>query len=85
MNGEVRVATRCRFLTAQKAAEKRAATSEARGTALGLHAPETPKGEVESEKAGKNAWRDCFSIGFSDSPPLIRGCPNPRGANMFCF
>ena len=34
------------FLTGQKGTEKAAATSEARGTALGLHAPETPKEEV---------------------------------------
>ena len=31
---EIRATVRCRFLTAQKAAEKRAASSEARGTAL---------------------------------------------------
>ena len=46
---------------AGKKPEKPAATSEARGTALGLHAPETPKEEVALAKTGKNAWRDCFS------------------------
>ena len=35
----IRVTFRCRFLTAQKAAEKRAATSEARGTAQGAFGP----------------------------------------------
>ena len=54
-NRKIRAAGRCRFLTAQKAAEKRAASSDARGTALGLHAPETPNGEVALAKTGKNA------------------------------
>ncbi|HIZ42781.1 MAG TPA: hypothetical protein H9811_09490 [Candidatus Gemmiger excrementigallinarum] len=35
--------------------------------------------------AGKNAWKDYFSIGFSDSPPLIRVCPNPRGGKFADF
>ena len=63
---------------AGKKPEKAAATSEARGTALGLHAPETPKEEVALAKTGKNAWRDCFSCRFGGAPPLIRACPNPR-------
>ena len=43
----------CSFLSNQKGTEKVAATSEARGTAWGLHTPKTPKGEVESKKPGK--------------------------------
>ena len=69
-------------MTAQKAAEKRAATSEARGTARGLHAPKTPKEEVALAKTGKNAWRDCFSCRFGGAPLTIRVCPNPRNEKM---
>ena len=42
-------------MTDQKGTEKVTASSDARGTALGLHAPETPKGEVALAKTGKNA------------------------------
>jgi len=38
-----------------KKTEKVAASSEARGTARGLHAPKTPKEEVALAKTGKNA------------------------------
>ena len=73
-----------------KKPEKRAATSEARGTAWGLHAPKTPKGEVAHAKTGKNAWKDCFSCHFGGAPLTIRACPNPRGGKdsgfyFFCF
>ena len=45
----------CSFLSDQKGTEKVTATSDARGTAWGLHAPETPKEEVALAKTGKNA------------------------------
>ena len=51
---------------------------------LGLHTPKTPKEEVALAKTGKNAWKDCFSIGFSDSPLLIRVCPNPCDEIVLC-
>jgi len=38
-----------------KKPKKRAATSEARGTAWGLHTPKTPKEEVALAKTRKNA------------------------------
>ena len=72
----------CSFLSNQKGTEKVAATSEARGTARGLHAPKTPKEEVALAKTGKNAWKDCFSCRFGGAPPLIRVCPNPRGGKI---
>ncbi len=43
------------FLSDQKGTEKVTATSEARGTAWGLHTPKTPKEEVAHAKTGKNA------------------------------
>ncbi|HIZ42434.1 MAG TPA: hypothetical protein H9811_07715 [Candidatus Gemmiger excrementigallinarum] len=66
-------------MTDQKGTEKVAASSEARGTAWGLHAPKTPKEEVAHAKTGKNAWKDCFSCRFGGAPLTIRACPNPRG------
>ena len=72
------------FLSDQKGTEKVAATSEARGTAWGLHAPKTPKGDVAHAKTGKNAWKDCFSCRFGGAPPLIRVCPNPRCGIFSC-
>jgi len=77
-----RAAGICSFLTDQKGTEKVAASSEARGTAWGLHAPKTPKEEVAHAKTGKNAWRDCFSCRFGGAPLLIRACPNPRGGKL---
>jgi len=52
----IRAAFLCSFLSDQKGTEKVAASSEARGTARGLHAPKTPKEEVALAKTGKNAW-----------------------------
>jgi len=73
-------------LTDQKGTEKVAASSEARGTAWGLHAPKTPKEEVAHAKTGKNAWRDCFSCRFGGALLTIRGFPDPRdGKNPACF
>jgi len=47
-----------------KKPKKRAATSEARGTAWGLHAPKTPKEEVESKKPGKMPGETIFPSVF---------------------
>ena len=77
-NPRSRQAAECSFLSDQKGTEKVTATSEARGTARGLHAPKTPKEEVAHAKTGKNAWKDCFSCRFGGAPLTIRVCPNPR-------
>ena len=47
VSGKRHLITDCRFLCGQKAAEKPAPSSEAGGTAWGLHAPKSPKEEVE--------------------------------------
>ena len=52
------------FLSDQKGTEKVTATSEARGTAWGLHAPKTPKEEVESKKPGKMPGKTIFPSVF---------------------
>ena len=59
-----RAAGICSFLTDQKGTEKVAASSEARGTAQGLHAPKTPKEEVESKKPGKTPRETVFPSVF---------------------
>ena len=52
------------------------------GHGLGVTHPQDPQRRSRIEKTGKNAWKDYFSIGFSDSPLLIRACPNPRDGKM---
>ena len=61
---EVRSAEECSFLTDQKETEKVTASSDARGTAWGLHAPKTPKEEVESKKPGKMPRETIFPSVF---------------------
>ncbi|WP_295419837.1 hypothetical protein [uncultured Subdoligranulum sp.] len=55
-------------MTGQKGTEKAAATSEARGTAWGLHTPKTPKEEVASKKTGKTPGETVFPSFF----PMLR-------------
>ena len=55
-----------------------------RGFHPGAARPQDPQRRSRIEKTGKNAWKDYFSIGSSDSPLLIRVCPNPRGGKLLC-
>ena len=76
---EVRAAEECSFLTDQKGTEKVTATSDARSTAWGLHAPKTPNKEVGRPTGYANAVLLFALNACGPSSTLNSGVPpNPR-------
>ena len=74
----------CRMFLFEQPKRNRKSCRYFRGAGHGSGAarPRDPQRRSRIEKTGKNAWKDCFSIGFSDSPLLIRGARNPRPDKM---